>query len=83
MIYRQKPNCFLSKIYYRNYDLKLLWTKLMPIRPIKADMSAKKCKNQRFPNIVVLYIDGKDILCLLRITMEAIVQKHVTRSYNE
>ena len=53
----------------------------MPIRPIKADMSAKKCKNQRFPNIVVLYIDGKDILCLLRITMEAIVQKQVKIIY--
>ena len=55
----------------------------MPLRPIKADMSAKKCKNQSFPYIVVLYIDGKEILCLLRITMEAIVQKQVKRSYNE
>ena len=55
----------------------------MPLRPIKADMSAKKSKNLSFPNVVVLYINGKEILCLIRITMEGVVQKQVKRSYNE
>ena len=50
--------------------------------PIGADMSVKICEGSSFPNMVVLYIDGKEILCLLKIIIKAVLQKDVERSYD-